>query len=92
MFSFIQESMQSFVDYETWRIACAHFDVTDTQCGDYNRAAVAFAQTTAFPNTAVVEVARKAALEALARGEPMPQDIEAAVQDQFARQLARFFV
>lgn len=83
-----QEAAQQFIDYDLWRLACMAFGVTDTQCGDYSRAARAFAATTFYPNDAVVEAARRAALEALQRGEPLPTDVEQAVQALFARQLA----
>lgn len=83
-----REAQQQFIDYELWRIACMKCGVSDTQCGDYNRAAVLFAQTTFYPNDAIVATARQSALEALQRGEPMPTDPEAAVQSLFARQLA----
>lgn len=83
-----QEAMQQFIDYDVWRLQCMALGATDAQLGDYERSARAFALTTVYPNDAIIATARKAAKEALLRGEPMPQDAEREVQRQFARELA----
>lgn len=84
-----QEAIRQCTEYDTWRLTCMALGATDAQIGAYERSARAFAPTTVYPNEAVIVAARRAAQEALARGEPMPQDAEAAVQKLFAQQLAK---
>ena len=83
-----QEAVRQFAEYDTWRLTCMALGATDAQLGAYERSARAFAATTFYPNDAVIVAARRAAQEALARGEPMPEDAEMAVQRLFAQQLA----
>jgi hypothetical protein len=83
------DAMQARSAYDEWRIACAHLGVNDTQCADYERSARAFAATLTSPNSETVAKARRVALEALARGEPMPQDAETALNAGFAQYLKR---
>ena len=84
-----QVAAQEWIEYDEWRIICSRFGVSDTQCGDYERSARAFAVTTPYTNSEIVAAARRAVLEALMRGEPMPQDAEAALNAGFSRHLAR---
>lgn len=84
-----QAAMQAYADQEAWTLQCRALGATPEQCATYERSAQAFAATTIYPNSRIVAEARKAALDALARGEPMPLSAEQILQALWSRELAR---
>lgn len=83
-----QEAQRQYAELEQWQAACLALGATPAQLVAYERAAQTYARTTLYPNSAIVTQARQAAKEALMRGEPMPQDIAATVQQMWGRELA----
>ena len=83
-----QEAQRQYTELQTWAAACRSLGAAPEELAAYENAAQAYARTTIYPNNAIVAEARKAAQEALARGEPLPQDIAAAMQQMWARELA----
>jgi lipase chaperone LimK len=84
-----QEAQRQHADRDTWHVQCRSLGATPAQLDAYEESAQAFARTTIYPNTRIVAEARRAALEALRQGKPLPADAEAAVQSVWARDLAK---
>lgn len=84
-----QAALQQYADMDEWRIACLSLGATLEQILDYEKSAQEFAITTAYPNSRIIAEARKAAKDALLRGESMPQDAERALQSLWAHELRR---
>jgi hypothetical protein len=84
-----QEAQQQYIDRQKWRAACTTLGATAEQLDAYETRAREYAITTPYPNTRIVAEARRAALESLAQGDGIPEDIEEAVQSIWARDLAR---
>lgn len=83
-----QEAQRQYTELQTWAATCRALGAAPEQLAAYEHAAQAYARTTIYPNSAIVAAARKAAQEALARGESLPQDVEAAIQQMWDRELA----
>lgn len=83
------EAQRQLADRERWIADAVALGATRQQLLDYDARAVAYAQTTLYPNERFLVEARRAAREALLCGKPLPTDAGAAVRELWARELAR---
>lgn len=84
-----QEAQRQYTELETWRAAAIALGALPEEVDHYDARSHAFARTTPYPNDRIVAEARRAALEVLTQGKPLPTDVESAVQSVWARDLAR---
>jgi hypothetical protein len=84
-----QEAMRALADRERWVADCVALGASREALLDYDARATAYARTTIYPNSRMQSEARRAALEALQRGETLPADPEVAIKELWARDLAR---
>jgi hypothetical protein len=84
-----QEALRQYAEREQWEVQCRALGVSLDTIRAYDAAARAYAMTALYPNERVVAEARKAAHDALLRGEPMPADPEQALRSLWVRELVR---
>ena len=84
-----QAAQRQYAERDVWQTRCKTLGATIEQIDAYEERAQAFARTTVYSNDRIVAEARRAALEALQQGKPLPADVEVAVQSVWARDLAR---
>jgi hypothetical protein len=84
-----QEALRQYAEREQWAVQCRALGASRDAIRAYDAAARAYAMTTLYPNERVVTEARKAALDALLRGDPFPSDPEQALRLLWARELAQ---
>lgn len=82
-----QESQRQYYELQTWAGACRALGANPEHLAAYENAAQAYAATTLYPNSEIIAAARRAAQEALLHGEPLPQDVAAAVQAMWNREM-----
>lgn len=82
-------ALQQFADQERWIVESLAMGASLQALLDYDAQALAYAQTTPYPNQRIVSEARRAAREALLCGKPLPTDVQAAIQTMWARDMAR---
>lgn len=84
-----QAIFRQYADRERWIVCCLPFGVERAVLEGYDRAAMAYAATTIYPNSDVIAYCRHLVKAALARGEPLPASPEQAVEVENKRALAR---
>ena len=77
-----RELVDERIRFDIWSNTCRILGVEQEDINEYEKRAIAYAQTTTRPNSDVVEAARAAVLAALMRGEPFPADPEAAIKHE----------
>lgn len=76
------------LDRERWEIECRALGATPEQCAAFDAAAWAYAPTTPYPNSGMVAICRRLAIEALLRRESWPTDPAALLAAEKARRMA----
>lgn len=83
--------IRQHADRQVWEVQCMALGVPADETRAFDALALVYARTTPYPNSDILAYLRKLAMEALARGEPMPADMEALLEAEHERRLARWF-